>query len=430
MRRSLYLTAAVGCFAAAGITTMSASAEVVPGSGFFGYTLTANATGLQATEDEPSANSHPEGEGDVPQSQVSLTSGPVGYALSSLAWPGALAGNAGSLILLVKPDAPQQVKALNDPVRAEARTGEGAPDVVNDMVPGAHMAAKATPGLVTADAAVNGGDAGKTFGFGTTTTSAKATLGTASAMSTADSTAKDIDLAAGAVHIGSVVSHAEGHTDGTKANGKGKTTVTGMTIGGVPVVVDDTGVTVDTQHQGIDPVANSTVNAVLTNFGMTVVLSKPTVTRTGGSITYDAGSLIVNWKPPGSANVFTAHVGGARVVAAATPGFVAAPPVIAPQPVGVTAAPVVISADPPSLVAPQQPEVITTAQPRAPQTIAPQQPTVQAAQEQPLDGRGIPLLAVLFTGAGAALLLGGLWRVPGAVLPDEAPVRCPLEENP
>jgi hypothetical protein len=118
------------------------------------------------------------------------------------------------------------------------------------------------------------------------------------------------------------------------------------------------------------------------------------------------------------------------VVAAATPGFVTGPPVLAPQPVGVTAAPGFISADPPSLIAPRQPAVITTVEPFAPQTTAPQQPTVQAAEERPLDGRGIPLLAVLLTGAGAALLLGGLWRVPGALLPDIAAVRCPLEENP
>ena len=428
MRRPLLLLSALACFGGAGITTVSA--ETVPGSGLYGYTLTANATGLQANEDEPSANSHPEGEGDVPQSLVSLTSGPVGYALSSVAWPGALGGNAGSLILLVKPDAPQQVKLLNDPVRAEARTGEGASDVANDTVPGAHMAAKATAGLVTADALVNGGDAGTMFGFGTTTTSARAVLGPDTATSTADSTAKDVDLAAGSVHIGSVVSHAEGHTDGTTATGKGKTTVNGLTIGGVPVVVDDTGVTVDTQHQGIDPVANSTVNSVLTTFGMTIVLSQPTVTRVGGSITYDAGSLIVNWKPPGSVNVFTAHLGGARVVAAATPASAALPQVQQPQQPGFSAPPVLAGIDPPSLVAPQQPLVLTTADPAAPQTAAPQRPTLQSAQERLLDGSPVPLSAVLFTALGAALLVGGLWRIPAAVLLDEAPVRCPLEENP
>jgi hypothetical protein len=432
-RRPLLFLAAIGCFGVAGLTPVigSAQADVTPGSGFYGYTLTANANGLQGTEDEPSANSHPEGEGEVPHSQISLTSGPVGYALASISWPGALAGNAGSLILLVKPDAPPQVKMLNDPVRAEARTGEGASDVVNDDVPGAHMAATATPGRVAANALVNGGAAGTTYGFGRTSAATTAVLGVATADTTADSEAKDITLAAGAVHIGSVVSHAEGHTNGVTASGKGKTTVNEMTIGGVPVVVDDQGVTVDTAHQGVDPVAGATLNSVLANLGMSVVLSQPTVTRNGGSISYDAGSLIVNWRPPNSVNIFTAHLGGARVLAAATPATFASAPLPVGEPVVV---PPVSSVEPPAVVPPYGAPVtgvtvpIGTA-PVVPPVVPQQPPVVAASQERLLDGLGIPVWSVLLTATGALFLVAGLWRVPVVVLPDEPPVRCPLEEN-
>lgn len=433
-RRRLLLLAAVGCFGSAGLTsgTGAAQADVVPGSGFYGYTLTANANGLQGTEDEPSANSHPEGEGEVPHSQISLTSGPVGYALSSISWPGALAGNAGSLILLVKPDAPQQVKMLNDPVRAEARTGEGSSDVVNNDVPGAHMAAKATPARVSANALVNGGEAGTTYGFGTTSTATTAVLGADTADTSADSTAKDITLAAGAVHIGSVVSHAEGHTNGTVATGKGKTTVSGMSIGGVPVIVDDQGVTVDTTRQGVDPVAGATVNSVLANLGMSVVLSQPTVTRNGGSIAYDAGSLIVNWRPPNSVNLFTAHLGGARVLAAATPGTSASvpPPVGDPgevSPVGAAVLPAVV---PPYAAPVTGVAAPTDTAPVVPKSVQPElSPVVAASRERLLDGLGVPLWTVLLTATGALFLVAGLWRFPVVVLPDETPVRCPLEEN-
>ena len=36
---------------------------------------------------------------------------------------------------------------------------------------------------------------------------------------------------------------------------------------------------------------------------------------------------------------------------------------------------------------------------------------------------------VLLTVIGALLALGGLWRVPGLVLVEPAPLRCPLEEE-
>ena len=93
-----------------------------------------------------------------------------------------------------------------------------------------------------------------------------------------------------------------------------------MTIAGVPVVVDEDGVTVDSTTTPVDPIAVATVNSVLTNLGMTIALSSPSTSRDGGTITYDAGSLIVLWNPPGSANKLAAFVGGARVVAGAVPG--------------------------------------------------------------------------------------------------------------
>jgi len=427
MKRAVMLLAAAACFASAGFL-FPAHAEDSPGSGFYGYALRGQSQAIQLTEDEPSANSHPEAEADLPQSQVSLASG-VGYALSSVAWPGALLGNAGSLVLLVQPNAPSQVALLNDPVRAEARTGSAQHSATNDTVPGAHMGADATLAKTTADAKLDGGAAGAVLGFGTTTSSSVATLGSATGAATADSTAKDVSLANGVVKIGSVVSHAEGTTDGTTATAKGKTTVSGMTVAGVPVTVDDKGITVDTQHGDVPPTAVATVDAAVKQLGLTITLSDATQAKQGGSISYDAGSLLVLWKPPGSANTFTASLGGSRITAAASStGASLVPPVPSGFTPVVTAAPPVPAGSVPAGGAP----IGTGAAPGPPAVPAPTTAGVSptsAGLEPIASGTPAPTWTVVLTIAGAALALGGLWRAPGLLLVEPRPVRCPLEED-
>ena len=427
MKRALLLTASAACFVSAGFLS-PVHADDAPGSGFYGYALRAQSQAVQLTEDEPSANSHPEAETDLPQSQVSLAGG-VGYALSSVAWPGALLGNAGSLVLLVQPGAPEQVKALNDPVRAEARTGSAQHSATNDSVPGAHMAADAALAKTTADAKLDGGSAGAVLGFGTTSSASSATLGASTGSVVADSTAKDVSLADGVVKVGSVVSHAEGTTNGVTASAKGKTTVSGMTVAGVPVTVDDNGITVDTQHGAVPGTAVATVNAALKNLGMTITLSDATQTKDGAGISFDAGSLLVLWKPPGSSNTFTAALGGSRIVAAAsTSGAALVPPSVPGIPPVVSAAPPVPAGPVPAAGGP----VAGGAPPALPSVPG---PTTAPAASGPValepiaSGTPAPPWTVVLTVLGAALALGGLWRAPGLVLVEPRPVRCPLEED-
>lgn len=425
--RRLLLVPAVACFVGA-VLVYPARAEDAPGSGFYGYDLQAQSAALRFTEDEPSANSHPEAEGDVPQSQVSVAGG-VGYALSSVAWPGSLVGNAGSLVLLVQPNAPSQVTALNDPVRAEARSGSAQHSATNDSVPGAHMAADATLAVSKADAQVDGGAAGGTLGFGSSTSSSTSTLQARRGSVAADSTAKDISIA-GVVKIGSVVSHAEATTDGTVASAKGKTTVSGLTVAGVPVVVDDQGVTVDTQHGAVPPTAVATVNAALSSLNMTITLSSATQQRSAGRIAYDAGSLLVLWKPSFYPSTLAVSLGGAHVVAGAS---ASSPLVLPPLPAGQP--PVV---DVPS-AAPQPvtgvPPVQPGGSPGGAVPVVPAPSTAPAARNgsvalEPIaSGTPAPTGSVVLTVLGALLGLAGLWRVPGLVLVEPRPVRCPLEED-
>src|SRR5437899_10146974 len=82
-----------------GLRVNRARADTTLGS----YSAIGAAQGIEFTEDEPTAQAHPEGQGDAPYTTSSLSNGGLGYGLSSIAWPGAYGGNAGSLILVALP---------------------------------------------------------------------------------------------------------------------------------------------------------------------------------------------------------------------------------------------------------------------------------------------------------------------------------------
>ena len=65
--------------------------------------------------DEDATNGNQEGE--VPEASANLANGPIGYALASVVWPGPLASNAGSLILVLQPTAPPQATVTAPPTR-------------------------------------------------------------------------------------------------------------------------------------------------------------------------------------------------------------------------------------------------------------------------------------------------------------------------
>jgi len=86
-----------------GPTVAQAAAE--PGSGFGSFNLAANAPVEQVRfNDGSNCGGSPGGtggcEGVVPETVAMLRKGPIGYALSSIAWPGVLAGNIGSIVIV------------------------------------------------------------------------------------------------------------------------------------------------------------------------------------------------------------------------------------------------------------------------------------------------------------------------------------------
>jgi len=408
--------------------------------GLGSYSLTATAPGFEFTEDEPSAQAHPEGQGAVPETSTLLSAGPVCYALGTVAWPGSYGGNAGSLLQVLAPqqvavpggpaipipDAVQQavypnLSAANDPVRAEGRCGS-APDGHYDA-PGTNLTAHADPAKTDAVGAVNGAEQpAQNSSYGSTRSHSTSQLvnGGAAGVSDALSAASNVDIG-GVIKIGSITSTAHATTDGTTAAAGGKTVVQNMTVAGQPAYVDDTGFHIGQLGQDPNPVVNQLADNALGGFGFKVYTSTPQLVKKGASASYTAGSLVIIWVPPlnPSRNVFVWTFGGARVSVTSAPGVGALASAggssFTPAPVA-AAAPAAPSAAPAESVATGAPVAEAT-----PATGGTTTPTFAFAAFH--GARGSWLLLALI---GTALVAAGLKRTSDDIL-ERAAASCPLE---
>ena len=435
-QRAALLTAGVACLLGAVVPPVVAQ-EAEKGSGLGSFSLSANAPAVQVQIDDGgrcgrSVAGTAGCEGVVPESVSTLAKGPIGFALSSVVWPGTLAGNLGSTIILAGgSDVPPEATMLNSPVRAEARTGGDGEPVVYDDVPGARMTAQAVDDEVKADAEVAQSAALGAGTFGNSRSSTRtAVTGVAGAVAEASSSVSDISIAAGVVTIGSVRSTAKATTDGTTATVEGRTVTTGMKIGGIPVEITDEGITVQETSAPLNKTLSDTVNAAIEQAGMTIALSQPVETKERGNADYRAGSLVFVWQPQPDQQ-FTVVLGGAAVSVAAEPeltfdlgdDLAVAPPVDAPALTGG------VSGAPPTGEVPlagdlgAAPDVAAPADPVA----APQ--TAPVARRLPLPD-GISPVSVLLGLLGAGLLAAGLRRLPDRLLQQAPATRCVLEGAP
>ncbi len=447
MRRSgaALVVAGIACVAGAALPMATAgAADGTLGSGLGSYALNGFAQGVQLRVGEPNfcytttaaANGC---EGALPEATTTLQNGPTGQALASVAWPGALAADLGDLLITASNgQIPSQATALNTPVRAQVRMGQTPDTVTNTQVQGTTMTATAKPEVTSADAHVDSVTA-PVGTFGPSTAAAKTNLtGPASAMSAAKSSVSDITLAT-VVHIGSVTSEATATTDGKAAKVSGHTTVTGATVAGVPVNIDENGVTVQGQGAALGALQNQ-VNGALSNAGLTLRVSQPQGKPDGASVSYTSGSLVAVFAPQ-AGYTFTISLGGANVTATSIPGFdfpsgstggttggtttgsTTTSGGTGGSSAGTTSGSGGFSGNPTTTGGVPTTTGGTTG---APPTIA-NPGTSNAAVSRPLYGGLSPFLPVLGL-VGVGLMAFGFKRLPDKVLEAVPPV-CPLEEN-
>jgi hypothetical protein len=378
--------------------------------------------------DEDATNGNQEAE--VPESSANLANGPVGYGLASVVWPGPLASNAGSLILVLQPTAPPQATVLNNPIRAEARTGQNPPTTTNNNTPGTSMVATAKGDLVEALATVSSSSGGGSFG--PSHTHAVTNLARSSAKAASDSLVQNVSLAGGVVKIDSVSSVAEATTDGTKSGGDAHTTVHGMTIGGQPATIDDKGLHIGSQDQPANAAANQIAQQALGKSGTSITLSKPDKETKDATTSVTAGSLVVSWNT-GSGSIFSVTLGGAEATVTAAPGIDLGLPGVAmsggvdtgsglPGATGAGAAPLSAGVPTAGSAGSASPTAPTGTGATAGRTAT---PSLQLAAHGRLITTAAVVLAVL-----ATVLVGfGMRRLGDSILAEPAAAVCPLAED-
>jgi hypothetical protein len=314
-------------------TPPSRADDAQPGSAFGSFGLTAVASGEQFSWDFPGATAHPMAELESPHAVAQLSSGPSGYALSAPAWPGTLAGNAGTTAQLLGLGLPPTVTGnLNDPVRAEARTGTEPSTVTNTSYPGVMLFATAEDTAVEARTSMAGAGGAKIETHSTTEVT-----GASSGQSTAHATYANVNIG-GVITIGAASSSATAKIDGTNTTSSGSTVLSGVTVAGVPAAIDDKGLHIgsSTTPQTLLVPATNALKAA----GMQILVTQPTEQKSNSSVAYTAPSVLFSWKPPGDSNgdSFTVLLGGVSAAASGTPGFGTAAQPTGDAPAGVDAA--------------------------------------------------------------------------------------------
>lgn len=298
----------------------AAHASAAPGSGFASVSVSALAKGQEFLfrQEIPAQLS-------VPYALSELKLGD-GSATATVAWPGAIGATLGTTLILAG-GAPDQVSVLNDPAVAYAQSGVKDSDNSVTVVPGSTMRATATKTKATAVAAAEGAQALATTAGSTKASSAVELTGPTTVAGTATTEVRDVTLG-GVVHIGAVTSSAKGTTDGHKADATGSTSVTGVTVAGVGVTVDEKGVSVAGTGV-VPPGALDAVTSALEQAQITLQITKPVRSVNGPKVEYATGALVAV-TPLG-----TLTLGGAQLVLTATRADSAPPPstVTVPGPV-------------------------------------------------------------------------------------------------
>lgn len=215
-----------------------------------GWTSQADANTVDIVVDNTSGLSgiHPLSEVDLPEDTSDFESGPYGYGLASVLWPGAVAGNVGSLSgeLPIPSQLAPLFGDLNDPVKAESYYPAGPTQVdypSGNQTGAVEMSSQATANGISAKAGL--GDIG-VAGLLSLQSVQGSTTATASdvAQSTASGSFSSLSLLGGLITVGATTSSATAESDGLHPSGTSQTHIGAITVLGHSVSVGSDGLVV------------------------------------------------------------------------------------------------------------------------------------------------------------------------------------------
>ena len=274
-----------------------------------GADLSAEGFGLQMTYNEPQAPAptQPTLESELAYSEADSNAG-AAHGLASVAWPGPLIADGGPAFC-GQAGAPFDCPAY--PVRAEA-FWPGSPhrSTDNQFGPNTSMQAQASSQDVSASSTMQSSDQAKpavvTGDF--SSTSATSVAGD-DAISLGTAQVSDVTIA-GVVHVDSIITKAKAVTNGKHGTVSGNTLVSGVTVNGQAVTVDQKGV-----HAGghtvpvFDPIDNGQVQQALQQAGITLKVAAPTDSVKGASAERSLGGLEVTFQPGAFENALPSPIG-------------------------------------------------------------------------------------------------------------------------
>ena len=292
-----------GLFAAAALSAGPAGADSTLG----GFTVAGLAEAVTAQYEQPNfpLPATPSLEFDEGYASTTDNFGPSGTATASSLYPGQVVANAGPELALLVPGAPLPPAPVW-PVQATSEYPQ-APNSGSTDQPGVNMdatsttngnTATATLGDDAATAGSNGADptqqapsgsgnplAGSSLiiGIGNMSATSSSSAPAASANSQASATDAGISILGGFITIGSVTSTATATSDGTTGKVTGTTQVQNMDIAGEQVSVGANGITAPGETTTSTTLPISTVNADLSQLGISISLTNPTDTINGPS---------------------------------------------------------------------------------------------------------------------------------------------------
>jgi hypothetical protein len=201
----------------------------------------------------------------APDALATIASGPATFARASVADPGDLLANPGALLALASPNYPAGLIPPY-PFRITASSGVGQPSAESNPAPGLNARVVADASSSHSQATMPAINAPSLVTIGSMSANADTQTDGTTVTVHARSVAEGIDIA-GVIHIESVVTDVTATSAGGDTTLDGGTTVTGATIAGSPVAIDDEGVR--GAIGGVD------VNQVLQVLGITITLPGP-----------------------------------------------------------------------------------------------------------------------------------------------------------
>lgn len=240
-RRFATLVVAAFALGIAGTGNVATAQTEVPADvdQFGGYIASARGNAIQMTYDSPNLlpTGSPVLQFSVPEALSTLNSGPVGYSLASFLFPGPLIADLDTALSA----SGTSTGIPPYPIRSEAFFPSG-PTAASEGEQGTEMVASTEFADSRAQASYAGLSIDPVASIGSISSSSQSAILDDQLVARARSDVSQISIAGGLVAIDGITTELVATSNGTESASAGGTTVTGMTVLGLPVTVDENGI--------------------------------------------------------------------------------------------------------------------------------------------------------------------------------------------